>query len=267
MAIRKKHDFGTFPDLWRHRQITLFCRICDLAYRSNETFFSRTRRFLISRSAWPLRVSSINDKNDDENAAHVRNGMVLWRSPETVVSRTASSRVQRHSLPSFFKDIFSAVSFLKFSVSWYHRVTEHFIICGLHSLSKLPQQVSAWLSFLACQLLKQLPTFDTYLEYSIYPTAHPVSISPDTFYPKSNQSRQKTSFLVFHWNSKSPDRKVSKGRSTCNMPSGSAGQALLHCKVWMTPLFKCSSYVENKKVREKKIKKITQKKFLIFNFS
>ena len=34
----------------------------------------------------------------------------------------------------------------------------------------------------------------------------------------------------------------------------------------MTQLFKCSSYVENKKVREKKIKKITQKFFLFLFF-
>ena len=31
----------------------------------------------------------------------------------------------------------------------------------------------------------------------IYPTAHPVSISPATFNLMSNQSRQKNSFLVF----------------------------------------------------------------------
>ena len=34
----------------------------------------------------------------------------------------------------------------------------------------------------------------------------------------------------------------------------------------MTQLFKCSSYVEDKKVREKKIKKITQKIFLFLFF-
>ena len=112
MAIRKKHDFGTFPDLWRHRQITLFFRICDLAYRSNETFFSRTLRFSISRPAWPLRVRSINDKNDDENAAHVRNGMVLWRSPETVVSRTAS-RVATTIVAEIVLFLFLTISFFK----------------------------------------------------------------------------------------------------------------------------------------------------------
>ena len=50
------------------------------------------------------------------------------------------------------------------------------------------------------------------------------------------------------------------------MPSGPAGQALVYCEVWTTQLFKSSSYVENKKVREKKIKKITQKIFFIFIF-
>ena len=82
MAIRKKHDFGTFPDLWRHRQITLFFRICDLAYRSNKTFFSRTLRFSISRPAWALPVWSINWQKDVYNAAHFRNGMVPGRSPD-----------------------------------------------------------------------------------------------------------------------------------------------------------------------------------------
>ena len=88
------------------------CRICDLAYRSNETFFSRTLRFSISRPAWPLRVRSINDKNDDENAAHVRNGMVLWRSPETVVSRTAS-RVATTIVAEIVLFLFLTISFLK----------------------------------------------------------------------------------------------------------------------------------------------------------
>ena len=51
------------------------------------------------------------------------------------------------------------------------------------------------------------------------------------------------------------------------MPSEPAGQASFNCKVWLTPLFKCSSYVENKKVREKKIKKITHlKNFYYFYF-
>ena len=129
----------------------------------------------------------------------------------------------------FFKYIFPSVSFSKFSVSWYYRVTEHFIISGLHSLSKLPQQTSALLAFLAFKLHKLLPTIDTSFEFSIYLTAHPVSISPATFNLMSNQSRQKTSFLVFDWNSKSPDQEVSKGGSTCNMPSGPAGQASFYC--------------------------------------
>ena len=50
------------------------------------------------------------------------------------------------------------------------------------------------------------------------------------------------------------------------MPSGPAGQASFYWKVWSTTLFKCSSYVEDKKVREKKIKKITQNSLLFLFF-
>ena len=53
--------------------------------------FSLGRTDLAVSSKLPAAVSSIKLQNDNENAAHVRNGKVLWRSPETVVSRTASS--------------------------------------------------------------------------------------------------------------------------------------------------------------------------------
>ena len=37
--------FGAFPDLWRHTQREFLSVSLDLAYRSNETFCSRTHRF------------------------------------------------------------------------------------------------------------------------------------------------------------------------------------------------------------------------------
>ena len=40
-------------------------------------------------------VALVKWQKDDDNAAHVRNGMVPGRSPETVYSRIASSRVRR----------------------------------------------------------------------------------------------------------------------------------------------------------------------------
>ena len=54
-------------------------------------------------------------------------------------------------------------------------------------------------------------------------------------------------------------KTVLKGGSTSNnMPSGRTGKALFYWKVWRTPVFECSGYVEGKKVRKKKIKKITR---------
>ena len=73
--------------------------------------------------------------------------------------------------------------------------------------------------------------------------------------------RQKTAFVFFDLNSKSRDQEVSKQGSKCNMPSGPAGQALFYSKVWITPLFKCSSHVEDKNVCEKKVKKDHTKNF------
>ena len=55
--------------------------------------FSLGRTDLAVSSKLATAVSSIKLQNDNENAAHVRNGKVLWRSPETVVSRTASRTV------------------------------------------------------------------------------------------------------------------------------------------------------------------------------
>ena len=52
MAIRKKHDFGTFPDLWRHRQIKLFFRILNLAYRPKKTFCCGTPTFWFHDHVW-----------------------------------------------------------------------------------------------------------------------------------------------------------------------------------------------------------------------
>ena len=167
----------------------------------------------------------------------------------------------------FQNKFFSSISFLKYSVSWYHRITELCIINRLYLLSKVPPRISAWLALLAGELFKLLPTIDTYFQKLNYPTAHPVFISPATFNLMSNRFWRKNSFLFFDWNSKSRDQEVSKAGSTSDMPSRPAGQALFYWKVWMTHLFNCSSYVEDKKVREKKIRKITQKFFSIFIFS
>ena len=184
--------------------------------------------------------------------------------------------VEAHSVQSsndnrcrdlFQNKFFSSISFLKYSVSWYHRITELCIINRLYLLSKVPPRISAWLALLAGELFKLLPTIDTYFQKLNYPTAHPVFISPATFNLMSNRFWRKNSFLFFDWNSKSRDQEVSKAGSTSDMPSRPAGQALFYWKVWMTHLFNCSSYVEDKKVREKKIKKITHKFFSIFIFS
>ena len=59
--------------------------------------FSLGRTDLAVSSKLATAVSSIKPQRDNENAAHVRNGKVLWRSPETVVLRTASSRVRRYT--------------------------------------------------------------------------------------------------------------------------------------------------------------------------
>ena len=74
-----------------------------------------------------------------------------------------------------------------------------------------------------------------------------------------------TSFWVLPYFSKYHISQVLRVLSMRNIPSWPSGQALFEGKVWMTPLFKCLSYVENKNVREKKIKKITHiKNFFIF---
>ena len=85
-------------------------------------------------------------------------------------------------------------------------------------------------------------------------------------FAKSNRFRQKSSFMFFFWLSKSRGQKDWMDVSTSDMPTRPAGQALCNWKVWMTPLFKCSSYVEDKKVREKKLKKITRNFFLFYFF-
>ena len=88
---------------------------------------------------------------------------------------------------------------------------------------------------------------------------------PRHFNPKSNRSLPETSFLYFGWNSKFRDQEVSKEGSTSDMPSGRTDQALFHWKVWMIPVFECSGYVEDKKVR-KKDKKDHRNFFIFIDF-
>ena len=77
---RKKPHFGTFPDLWRHSRVRRPHLIRNLAYRSNETFFSRTHRFgcelQTSDAGWYSKL-----QKDNNSAAHVRNGMVYLTVP------------------------------------------------------------------------------------------------------------------------------------------------------------------------------------------
>ena len=75
-----------------------------------------------------------------------------------------------------------------------------------------------------------------------------------------------TSFWVLPYFSKYHISQVSRVLSMRNIPSWPSGRALFEEKVWMTPLVKCLSYVENKNVREKKIKKITHIEKILFLF-
>ena len=76
----KKPHFGTFSDLWRHSRVRRPHLIRNLAYRSNETFFSRTHRFgcelQTSDAGWSSKM-----QKDNNSAAHVRNGMVYLTVP------------------------------------------------------------------------------------------------------------------------------------------------------------------------------------------
>ena len=74
-----------------------------------------------------------------------------------------------------------------------------------------------------------------------------------------------TSFWVLPYFSKYHISQVLRVLSMRNIPSWPSGRALFNWKVWMTPLVKCLSYVENKNVREKKIKKITHTKKNFFS--
>ena len=74
-----------------------------------------------------------------------------------------------------------------------------------------------------------------------------------------------TSFWVLPYFSKYHISQVQRVLSMRNIPMWPSGRALFKSKVWMTPLVKCLSYVENKNVREKKIKKFTHtEKFFFF---
>ena len=74
-----------------------------------------------------------------------------------------------------------------------------------------------------------------------------------------------TSFWVLPYFSKYHISLVLRVLSMQNTPSWPSDRALFNWEVWITPLVKCLSYVKNKNVREKKIKKITHtKKNFIF---
>ena len=75
-----------------------------------------------------------------------------------------------------------------------------------------------------------------------------------------------TSFWVLPYFSKYHISQVLRVLSMRNIPSWPSGRALFNWKVWITPLVKCLSYVKNKNVREKKIKKITHTKKILFLF-
>ena len=73
--------FGAFPDLWRHTLREFLSVIIDLAYRSNETFCSRTHSFgweRLHRVSWRGRKVH---RNGDYNAAHFEFCRIAWRPP------------------------------------------------------------------------------------------------------------------------------------------------------------------------------------------
>ena len=74
-------DLGAFPDLWRHTYKEFLSVINDLAYRSNETFSSRTHSFgweRLHRLSWRGRKVH---RNGDYNAAHFEFCRIAWRPP------------------------------------------------------------------------------------------------------------------------------------------------------------------------------------------
>ena len=93
---RQKCDFGHFltSDVIH---IFLLCRILKSTYGTNETFFSRTHRFGCELQTSDRRLRIEKWQRDNYSAAHVCNGMVPGRPPETVVSRTASRVATRHT--------------------------------------------------------------------------------------------------------------------------------------------------------------------------
>ena len=73
--------FRAFPDLWRHTYREFLSVIIDLAYRSNETFCSRTHSFgweRLHRVSWRGRKVH---RNGDYNAAHFEFCRIAWRPP------------------------------------------------------------------------------------------------------------------------------------------------------------------------------------------
>ena len=189
--------FRTFPDLWRHPYTELFCLIWNLTYRTNETFFSRRLSFGSPFHTW-FGSCVINVLKMIMTMLRIR--ILVWLTDVPLGVVFAHNVQQSATLYPRRRDFICKrcinVGFLNV---WILNVwVTKFIIYRFHSLSHVPPWISsAWLSFLACQLLKLLPTFATYFKKLNYPTAHPVFISPATFNLMSNQSRQKNSFLVF----------------------------------------------------------------------
>ena len=158
--------------------------------------FSLGRTVFAVAAKFPSPVALVKWQKDDDNAAHVRNGMVPGRSPETVYSRIASRPGDDWSPPRFV--FFTFIH--HFSNSPYHDITELLHISAsvdfIHFLSFLHKHPPGSL-FLPPNCTNYCQQSTRISKSWIYPTAHPVFISPATFYPKCNQSRQKTSFLVF----------------------------------------------------------------------
>ena len=75
-----------------------------------------------------------------------------------------------------------------------------------------------------------------------------------------------TSFWVLPYFSKYHISQVLRVLSMRIIPSWPSGRALFNWKVWITPLVKCLSYVKNKNVREKKIKRSHTLKNFLFLF-
>ena len=98
------------------------------------------------------------------------------------------------------------------------------------------------LTFPAFELLKLLPTIDTYSELINYPT-HPPRFHIPRHFTQSLWSLPETSFLFFWLKFKVLTRQFWPEGSTRNAV-GTDWQSLFH--FWRTPVFECSGYVDKK---------------------